>query len=308
MSQLSRAPASANAMAKVLIFFVTALAMALTISGTTLAQQPIRAARSVHLAYYAPPAVLFYNEVTVQNVVRSSYFQVCGFGHGYFGIQELSNGKRRVLFSVWDAADFERGTHDPSLMTEVATKGDGVTAGRFGGEGTGAQSYFEYPWKEGVTYRFIVKAEVQGKRTAFSGYFYDNDSHKWRLVSTIKTPTKGDILKGLYSFVEDFRRDIKSVTERRCAHYGNGWVKTPKGQWVEITKAIFTADATPLDNIQGSVNGARFTLATGGSSLSFVHPYENLSHRPSGNKPPNDLPPEIDPSAKLSQPEITARP
>jgi len=104
------------------------------------------------------------------------------------------------------------------------------------------------------------------------------------------------MLRGLYSFVEDFRRDRKSVNERRCAYFGNGWVKTAKGEWVEITKAVLTADRTPLDNIQGGISGTRFTLATGGSSLSVVRPYENLAHRPSGNKPPSDLPSFIDPS------------
>ena len=63
-----------------------------------------RAARSVHLHYPAPDADAFYNEVTVERSVPGSYFMACGFRHGYFGIQELSGGRKVVLFSVWDAS------------------------------------------------------------------------------------------------------------------------------------------------------------------------------------------------------------
>src|SRR3954470_23725122 len=61
-----------------------------------------RAARSVHLHYPAPDADAFYNELTVERSVPGSYFMACGFRHGYFGIQELSGGRKVVLFSVWD--------------------------------------------------------------------------------------------------------------------------------------------------------------------------------------------------------------
>ena len=52
-------------------------------------EEPPRAARSIHLWYAAPQAVLFYNEVMVEESYRGTYFCVCGFNHGYFGIQEL---------------------------------------------------------------------------------------------------------------------------------------------------------------------------------------------------------------------------
>src|SRR3954464_444540 len=61
-----------------------------------------RAARSVHLHFPAPEADAFYNELTVEQSVPGSYFMACGFGDGYFGIQELSGGRKVVLFAVWD--------------------------------------------------------------------------------------------------------------------------------------------------------------------------------------------------------------
>src|SRR5436189_133438 len=52
-------------------------------------------------------------------------------------------------------------------------KGDAVRVRRFGGEGTGGQSFFDYEWKVGETYRFLVTAKPDGDtRTAYSGYFF----------------------------------------------------------------------------------------------------------------------------------------
>src|SRR4051812_38039876 len=66
------------------------------------AAKPPRAARSIHLAYSAPEADAFYNELTVEKSVPGSYFMAAGFSHGYFGIQEKGRGEKVVIFSVWD--------------------------------------------------------------------------------------------------------------------------------------------------------------------------------------------------------------
>ena len=39
---------------------------------------------------------------------------VCGFDAGYFGLQELGDGKKVLLFSVWDASD----KNDPNAVEE----------------------------------------------------------------------------------------------------------------------------------------------------------------------------------------------
>ena len=83
---------SSRALAVVLGWSVAALA------GET--PQPPRAARSVHLGYVAADAAVFYNEMTVEKSVPGSYFMACGFSRGYFGIQELGNVKKVVIFSV----------------------------------------------------------------------------------------------------------------------------------------------------------------------------------------------------------------
>ena len=159
------------------------------------------ACRSVHLRYPAPEAVVFYNEVTVDASARGSYFMVCGFGGGYFGMQELGDGKKVLLFSVWDAAD----KSDPNAVEEekrvkVLQKDEKVRVGRFGNEGTGAQSFFDYDWKPGATYRFLVTAKVEDGRTAYAAYFYVPEDKDWKRLATLSTIAGGKGLRLLFIY------------------------------------------------------------------------------------------------------------
>ena len=92
----------------------------------------------------------------------------CGWGKGYFGIQELGNGKKLVLFSVWDPSSGE----DPAKVSaekrvKMQHKDKDVRVGRFGNEGTGGQAFFDFDWKAKQTYRFLVTAKADGPdRTA----------------------------------------------------------------------------------------------------------------------------------------------
>lgn len=225
------------------------------------------ACRSVHLGYPAPDGLAFYNEVTIDRSAPGSYFMVCGWDKGYFGIQELGDGKKKLLlFSVWDS-----GQNDPKAVStdkrvKLLHKDDKVRIGRFGGEGTGGQSFFDYDWKIGQTYRFLVTARPDGERTQYAGWFYVPEERAWKHLVTFSTITGGKPLRGYYSFIEDFKRDRVSATKVRAAHFGNGWVRNKDGEWIPLTKARFTADRNPVVNINAALDGERFTLATGGDT------------------------------------------
>ncbi len=248
------------------------------------------ACRSVHLHYPAAEGVAFYNEVAVDTSARGTYFMVCGFDVGYFGIQELGDGKKVILFSVWDASD----KNDPNAVEEekrvkVLQKDDAVRVRRFGNEGTGAQSFFDYDWKVGETYRFLVTASAEDKRTAYAAYFYVPEDKAWKRLATFATITGGKGLRGYYSFIEDFRRNRVSAGEARTAHYGNGWIKTKDGQWVALTRARFTADSNPAKNINADVDGDRFLLSTGGETKNTGAALDDkLDRPPSGVALPAD--------------------
>jgi hypothetical protein len=251
------------------------------------------ACRSVHLAYPAPEATAFYNEVNVEASANGTYFMVCGWSKGYFGIQQLGNGKKLILFSVWDPAAGD----DPKKVPEdkrvkMLHKGDGVRVGRFGNEGTGGQSFFDFEWKAGETYRFLVTSKADGTdRTAYSGYFYHPDKKEWKHLVTFSTLTKGELLKGCYSFVEDFKRDKVSTTKVRKAQFGNAWIKPAKGEWEAVLKARFTADSNPVLNIDAGPSGTGFYLATGGDTENKTTTLRDVITRKAGDrKPPADLP------------------
>lgn len=250
--------------------FQTIIVLALSVSFGA-SPQPPKAARSVHLWYPAPDGEVFYNEVTVEKSFPGSYFCFLGFNHGYFGIQELTEGEKVVLFSVWDPGS----QNNPSEVSEdrrvrVLFEGEGVKISRFGNEGTGGKSMFDYSWKTGETCRGMVKAEVEGDRTTYAAYFYLNDRREWKHLATFQTITGGHPLKGYYSFVEDFWRNGTSAQNVRLAHYGNGWVKTLDGQWVALTKARFTADNTPTLNIDAGITDSRFFLQNGGDTVNHL--------------------------------------
>jgi len=169
-----------------------------------------------------------------------------------------------------------------------------VRVRRFGGEGTGGQSFFDYDWKAGETYRFLVTAKPDGAaRTAYSGYFFVPREKGWKHLVTFSTITSGTLLKGYYSFVEDFRRDKVSTTEERRATFGNGWVMPARGHWVALGRARFTADANPVWNIDAGAAGGRFFLATGGAVENRTTKLRDTITRGTGTAaagPPADLP------------------
>ena len=151
---------------------------------------------SVHMGYTLPKGSdyeWFYNEVTVpqDGEVMHSYYMVAGFGEGYFGMQYNSETERRVLFSVWSPFD----TQDPNNIPEdqrirMLRHGNGVRIGEFGNEGSGGQSFMNYPWKAGTTYPFLMHVRPDGKgNTIYTAYFYATEEGEWRLVAEL-TPTQ----------------------------------------------------------------------------------------------------------------------
>jgi hypothetical protein len=260
-------------------------------------KEPPRAARSVHLQWTAPEAETFYLEATVEQSTAGSYFMACGWSGGYFGIQEQRGAKTVAIFSVWDPTKGDD-PHavKPEERVELLHEGDGVRIKRFGGEGTGGQCMVDFPWKVGETHRFLVRAEAHGTKTAYSGWLYDPARREWRHLVTFRTRNQGKLLRGLYSFVEDFRRDGRSVEDGRRARFGGGWVKTAAGEWRPLATARFTASRAAWearDNINAGVSGSGFFLATGGATQREPDLNAALTAVAAPGKPPADLPPGV---------------
>jgi hypothetical protein len=245
-----------------------------------------KACRSVHVAFSEKAeAVAFVHEIVVEQSAPGTYFAVCGFNKGYFGIQELANGKKLVIFSIWDPAfgDDQKKVPDEKRV-KLISKGEKTRVGRFGNEGTGGQSFLDFDWKIGNTYRFCVTAAKDGDdRTAFHAHFQDATDNVWIPIASFSTITKGKLLGGYYSFVEDFRRNGESLKQARKADFRNGWIVTSEGKMIELTTARFTADSNPATNIDAGPTKTGFFLATGGATENTTTKLkESMTRQPSG--------------------------
>ncbi len=205
---------------------------------------------SVHLWYPQAEAVdqveWFYNEITVpegQDVI-GSYFMANGFGEGYFGFQVNSETERRILFSVWSPFQTDNPDEIPEdQRINLLKKGPDVYTGAFGNEGSGGQSYLRYPWRAGVTYRFLLRGHPSTPgNTDYTAWFFAPEVGQWVLIASWRRPQTHTYLTGLYSFLENFIPETGVIP--RYARYGNQWIRDTRGQWHELTKARFTADAT----------------------------------------------------------------
>jgi len=260
--------------------------------------KPRRNAASVHLAYPVPKDVkveAFYCEMTGLEDPLWTYYMACGWHRGYFGMQVNSPTERRIIFSVWDSGNeaVDRKKVSDENRVKLVAKGEGVYAGDFGNEGTGGHSHLKYNWKTGQPQRFIVTARpVATNRTVYSGWYYHPDKKQWVLISSWDAPKEGGYLRGLYSFSENFGGANGHL--RRKALYGNQWIRTDKGEWIEITTASFSHDGTGkadrLDRFMGVENG-QFFLSHGGFIEGFTKYGEKFT-RPATGKPPADVGPE----------------
>jgi hypothetical protein len=255
---------------------------------------PRRNAASVHL-FYSTPAnaeiALFYNEATGVTDPVASYYMVCGFARGYFGMQVNSPTERRIIFSVWDSGSGQSAKNRSDVTGEnrvqLLAKGDGVVASDFGNEGTGGHSHFVYPWKTGSTQKFVVTAKAEGDHTDYTGYWFHPEEQKWKLIASFRAPKDGKWLRGLYSFSENFGGSNGYL--QRKVLFGPQWIRTSDGKWQELTEASFSHDGTGkenrLDRFMG-VDGGRFFLSNGGFVAGFTKFGEKF-HRPPTDRPPD---------------------
>lgn len=257
--------------------------------------QPRRNAASVHLNYPVARDLkvqAFYCELTGLEDPLWTYYMACGWHRGYFGMQVNSPTERRIIFSVWDSGN-EAVDRDKVAVADRVTliaKGEGVYSGDFGNEGTGGHSHLKFPWKTGEKQRFLVTAQpVDDTHTIYSGYYFRPDTAKWMLTSSWKAPKDGSWLRGLYSFSENF--DGANGQLARKARFGNQWIQTETGRWIELTQASFSHDPTGksdrLDRFMG-VEAGQFFLHQGGFVPGFTRYGEKFDRPPTG-QPPTDL-------------------
>lgn len=250
---------------------------------------------SVHLSYEMPAgqdSEWIYNEITVPEGedVQGSYYMANGFAEGYFGIQVNSPTERRILFSVWSPYS----TDDPKSIPAdqrivLLRKGEDVVTGEFGNEGSGGQSFRRFPWKAGNTYRFLTRirpSEVAGS-TEYTAYFYAPEVGKWTLMASFRRPKTVTYAQRFHSFLENFLTETGNKS--RTVKFSNAWVRSSAGEWTEMTRAKFTADATARKenrlDYAGGAEGKNFYLKNCGFFSPPV-PISSVFEREAGKEAP----------------------
>lgn len=274
---------------------VTGLVMSgVAATGLRFNNSQYQGAPATHLSYPLPKdsaAEWFYGEISVPEGADPlhAYYMVNGFSGGYFGIQVNGPTERRVLFSVW--SNYK--TNDPGAIpadyaVKLLAKGADVHTGEFGNEGSGGQSFWKFMWKPETTYRLLLHAEAAGDHTIFSAWFYAPESGNWKFIARWdQAKSGGKLLRGLYSFVENFGDNGYDFFKAR---YGNQWVRTPGGTWVELTRSTFSTTANAIKHPRfdwgGGVEGKWLYMYSGGFREEGNVHQGSVIERPSGGVPP----------------------
>lgn len=261
------------------------------------------AARSVHLYYHTQPASAALVRMKIEQSTGGSYFMACGWHEGYFGVQELPNGRKVALFSVWDSAeDNPQKTPDDQRVQTLYRHPD-ARMNRFGGEGSGGHIMYPLDWKIGDTLQLLVAAWPCGDRTAYAGYIQPAGTNAWIHLVTFSKPTPKHDLRDVHSFVEDFLRNRASVGVPRRASFGPVWTRGMDGAWQEVRTATFTADQNRSDRIDAGIANGAFYLATGGDTSNTGVPVWHLVEQTESHSLPENLP-DLQPPPPFANPAV----
>ena len=196
--------------------------------------------------------------VQVEKSGSCTYFMVVGFSPGgYCGIQELHDGSRKAIFSVWNYKNINVELIEANPEAEVT---------KFGGEGTGIKTMLDFPWNEGDLVTFKIEGQRIDNDWECSCKIMANGTNHF--MSMVKRNVDGGLLlnkTGFYSFVEDWNRskDARGYKILRKALFLN-----PKLDGEFIPNAMFTkvetgSDGFAADFARGWVCPNGFGLQTG---------------------------------------------
>jgi len=211
--------------------------------------------------------------VTVEESHPSSFFCAIQFPpSGYCGVQELEDGRRVAIFSVWDKGP------KGGLGAQAVRVGDGFQTSRFGGEGEGCKVMGNFDWLIGEPLIFTLKwkKEVESVNRKYSSWLIENWIND-TFVSIIRFhsgPSANKPVESLLSFIEDFDRRIgkRGIYHERRANFGEiKWLESGLLKEVRFSYVKVGLDASGIDRIDSGCiptgnteKKVGFFLSTGG--------------------------------------------
>jgi Domain of unknown function (DUF3472)/Malectin domain/Ricin-type beta-trefoil lectin domain-like len=225
-------------------------------------------------------ASIYQNQINVTTTIPDTYYSLVANQVGYGGIQMNASTSARVgIFSLWDQGTEESTVYAYNSNLNIQANG------RFGGEGTGVQFIWNYPWSYGTNYRSALRAYVEqdGAHVRYSGFFYDAGLGTWTYIVTERGNTGGEALEvsHLWAFAENYGGTYGT----RNATMNNAWYYAPGTGWNELTSGSVTnttQESTDYSEILTSTDGFQFYS---NSSITPMTVGTNVSYTPSGEAP-----------------------
>jgi hypothetical protein len=241
-------------------------------------------ASAQHLWWKPKPSQIgytcLYGEIQVLATAPTIYYCGCNWwpgapAGGYTGIQDPGGGRHNMIFSIWDTS--------PTLHPSVVKQDPKTVSNRFGGEGTGAHTHYDYDWTLGKTYRYYVtKAQsANHENTLCTVYFFDDASKRWVDEATISCPNDSGVSVktfggGLNAFLENWSGRDKALP--KLALY-RMWLGTSAddltpvtegagdGTWGVMNDAFFLAEGerSALDKVMQASENKRSPMIRGGA-------------------------------------------
>jgi hypothetical protein len=225
-----------------------------------------------------------YREAVIHESTNHTYFMITGGNvtsvEYYGGVQQIYDGRRVAIFSVWDVksnctgADCKPEDADPQYRVQLHQKGEYTVTERFGYELTGLKSMiYDANWKIGERIQWLVVQEPAGKSTVIAAAYRLSEG-PWRFIASYLVPKRYPIaLTGGYSFVEDYGPPQPMVT--RSMTVGPTILEDAKGTQVIVNNMIaFASQATK--NHRTEVSGTGTYIAIGASDDANAMPTKSV--------------------------------
>ncbi len=212
-------------------------------------------ASSLWLTYLNAPSNHFdmiMADFKVDSTTLYTYYAAMCWNNGYCGVQRGGNGFfKHVHFSLWDPE---------GMYSEVIWHDYNVIVQRFGGEGTGWKTMWNFRWKEHQQYRLAVKCRVSDS-TDYDAWFYNFEKNRWKHLAILRYP-----LTKYFDFLSSFLEDWAGTPESYRSYYlFNVRARiADDSSWFDFSQARYNINGSN-PNCDGRVINNKFFLETGGT-------------------------------------------
>lgn len=196
----------------------------------------------------------FYIEFKANDAPKATYWALCNWNMNlsnetvkyknsygkpygaYAGFQVLSDGSKKLIFSVWDGVKSD-GTHKWVDFVSTSFKKGQYTAENVkkSGEGSYTKYLFDYNWSADKWYGMYLSSKVINGETHVSMWVYDISASKWTHVITVNTHLKNSCMEGsMGMFMENFNSSYRESL--RSCFLRNIHVHQTGKKWTGISK------------------------------------------------------------------------